>query len=162
MCTDAFMDLDAPKDNNGKTHMSDQYRAKCREMTVEREFMILCHTHPAANKISSSSTMEVYESSVVDHGARLGLREYGLNISNGDLLLLIGQKMLQARGNDSCYFLIGISLPNGEFDVLDISRKAGTKDEYFLAGFNKVLRGANGKMLPISNFWNAESRKNTK
>ena len=113
-------------------------------------FCILCHTHPQYEKTSLDKSN--FDSIKNSSGDKLYLRDYGMNISNGDIIQLIGLKETQKKLNNMCYFLQGISLPNDELNILDINFDNDSDPK--LCGVHNVYRIDNNNIIPVENMWN--------
>lgn len=79
-----------------------------------------------------------------------------MNISNSDILQLIGLKLEQRNINNNIYFLQGISLPNGEFNILDIEFDDNNPT---LCLVHNVYRIYEDKLIPVNNIWNSKGKK---
>ena len=154
VCNNAIVDEECIVSSDGETHKSERFKKLFNQNVRSSEFVIMCHTHPSSGKVLGASTNSTFEESLIKHGNKLCLRDYGLNISNGDLLQLIKLKIAQKERDNDCYFLQGISLPNGEFNIIDIILNNNNS----ITGLPNVFRLENNTLIKLHNFWNADSR----
>lgn len=138
------------KSNDGHVKMSDEFNNFLSKNINNYGFCILCHTHPPLKKTTFDKS--AYDMIKETNGEKLCLRDVGMNISNSDILQLIGLKISQNSLNNIFYFLQGISLPNGEFNILDII--SNDNDQSLLCSVTNVFRLYENKLIPIDNIWN--------
>lgn len=138
--------------NDGRCQMSNELSSQASKQINNEQygFAIICHTHP--NYIQTSFDRTSYDRLLPFHD-RLAIRDLGLNISNGDINQLIGMKIQQFEQNGDCYFLQGISLPNGEFNIVDID---SFDERPILVSLPKVMRLDGDKLIAVNNIWNKE------
>jgi len=150
LCNDGMMDENSININNGRCKMSNELTRQVSEQINQKEygFTIICHTHPNHSQASFDRT--TYDR-LLPYQSRLAVRDLGLNISNGDISQLIGLKKQQFEHNNNCYFLQGISLPNGEFNIIDID---SFDQEPLLVSLPRVMRIIDDELVDIDNSWN--------
>ena len=142
--------------NNGHVKMSDEFNSWLSNNINNYDFCILCHTHPSLEKTTfDKSTYDIVKET---NGEKLHLRDVGMNISNSDILQLIGLKISQNNLNNNFYFLQGISLPNDEFNLLDIQFE--NDETPYLRSVCNVFRIQENDLIPVKNVWNDENHKN--
>ena len=142
--------------NDGRCRMSDELVRQASNLINDKNygFAIICHTHPNYSQTSFDRT--TYDR-LLPYCDRLAIRDLGFNISNGDISQLIGMKKQQIEHDNNCYFLQGISLPNGEFNVVDIDFSEG---EHRLVSLPKIMRLDFDNLVAVDNIWNVELREN--
>lgn len=150
LCNDGMMDENSININNGRCKMSNELTRQVSEQINQKGygFAIICHTHP--NHLQASFDRTTYDR-LLPYQSRLAIRDLGLNISNGDISQLIGLKEQQFEHNSNCYFLQGISLPNGEFNIIDID---SFDQEPLLVSLPRVMGIIDDKLVVIDNSWN--------
>ena len=151
--------------NDGVARISESFLKKLEDALNSQNYSlcVMCHTHPAFEKTTFDST--VYDKNNHIFKDNLALRDLGMNISNGDILLLINKKIEQYKSyqpniNKPIYFLEGISLPNNEFNVIDIVFDDDNNPS--LCAFNDVLTLFDNKLIPIKNVWNDNEKNSLK
>ena len=83
----------------------------------------------------------------------LKLRDIGMNMSFTDLRSFVSNKINQERDGNRLISIYAISLPNGEFNILDIN---DLKDNPKLVSVPDVFRIENDKMIPVNNIWTSK------
>ena len=140
--------------NNGHVKTSDDFNKWLSERINDYSFCILCHTHPKYEKTTFDKS--IFDTVKKNNGSKFCLRNIGMNISNSDILQLIGLKLEQRNINNNIYFLQGISLPNGEFNILDIEFDDNNPT---LCSVHNVYRIYEDKLIPVNNIWNSKGKK---
>lgn len=150
--------LDKGVTNNGRCRMSDDFLIQVNKALNEQGcgLAIQCHTHPEYYKTTVDRSE--YEKSAKYH-ERLEMREFGYNISNGDISQLVDMKIQQSEQDNQCMFLQGISLPNGEFNILDIE---SVEDNPILVSLPTVLLFDDVSLSEIDTFWSKEKKEEEK
>lgn len=157
VCTRGILDDNSTNVNDGRCKVSESFIERLN-ITVNEEkpnFIIMCHTHPKYSQ--TSFDRNVYDEQLVVQ-SKLKLRELGMNISDGDIMGFINYKLTQDKCLNRFYFISGISLPNGEFNIFDLNN---LKDNPILVSIPNVFRIQEDELVPIPNIWNLEEAKKT-
>ena len=157
VCTSGILDDNSTNVNDGRCKASESFIERLNTIVNEENpnFIIMCHTHP--KYIQTSFDRKVYDEQLTEQ-SNLKLRELGMNISDGDIMGFINYKLTQDKCLNRFYFISGISLPNGEFNIFDLNN---LKDNPILVSIPNVFRIQEDELVPIPNIWNLEEAKKT-
>lgn len=133
---------------DGKAHRSKKYCDDVALASAEFQVMLMCHTHP--NLSQSSYSINIFDSINEKYGEELKLREYGLNISNGDLKMTISDTSTAKKTGK--VLLEGISLPNGEFNFFGL-------DGQILKMVTQVYAEEKDGLNVVQSFWTKSMKK---
>lgn len=150
VCTEGM--LDKGDLNNGHCENSSEFiNSVNKKINEERfDFIIRCHTHPDYRMVDFKLLDGEIDRSNSD---ALKLRDIGMNMSFTDLRSFVSSKINQERYGNRLISIYAISLPNGEFNILDINDlKGNTK----LVSVPDVFRIENDNIIPVNNIWTSK------